>query len=309
LIRLFEVEPGIHTENILTMRIEFPRSRFPGNQEQQAFFQEAQRRIEGLPGVVQASAVSNLPLDGSNWGRWYTVEGEPEPAPGSEEAAAPSVEEPGQLGKRWLLWLGAAVLVVASIAAGVWRWRARSRPRFPEPRLGSSQRTKEEKDPDDSIPAFSGAIAAFSKVVGGNKTGTTEEFSFTASKDIRGIVVSYKCHSQSNSNYAQNTVEITIRRGEEVIGKLLDSYDSQTNWGDVMKAGFWHSREFGDVTLKRGDRVDLTVTAKAGDFRNYVTEIKICPLKARVSYPNDREFHGPLERDGSRPAATGDDGH
>ncbi len=216
---------------------------------------------------------------------------EPEPAPSSGDAPEPSVEEPPRLGRRGWLWLGAAVLVVVSVAAGVWRWAAWSTPRFPEPRLASSRRTQPQEDPDDSIAAFSEPIAAFSKVVGGNKTGTTEEFSFTASKDVRGIVVSYKCHSQSNTNYAENTVEITMRREGEVIGKLLDSYESQTDWGDVMKAGFWHSEEFADITLKGGDRVDLTVTAKAGDFRNYVSEIKICPLKKGEVYPNDRGYH------------------
>jgi putative ABC transport system permease protein len=95
--RLIDVEPGIQTENVLTMRLELLKAAYPGNQEQQVFFEEIRRRIEGLPGVVHASAVSNLPLGGNDWGRWYTVEGEPEPAAGMSPVANNRVITPGYL--------------------------------------------------------------------------------------------------------------------------------------------------------------------------------------------------------------------
>jgi hypothetical protein len=217
---------------------------------------------------------------------------QPQQAATSADAAAPSAAKIPRPAKRRLLWIGGAALVVLSVAAGVWRWSSPRTPRFPEPRLGRPRRVEEEEDLDDSIAAFSDAMATFSKVVGGTKTPVTEEFSFTSSKDVRGIVVSYKCHSQSNTNYAENLVQITIRRKGEVIGESLDSYESQTNWGDVTKLGFWHSEEFGEITLKAGDLVDLAVTVKAGDYRNFVSEIKVSPLDEGASYPDDREFHG-----------------
>ena len=216
----------------------------------------------------------------------------PQQAATSADAAAPSEAKIPRLAERRLLWIVGAILVVACVAAGVWRWSSAGTPTFPEPRLGSPRRAEEKEDPDDSIAAFSDAIATFSKVVGGTKTPVTEEFSFTSSKDVRGIVVSYKCHSQSNTNYAENLVQIAIRRKGEVLGELLDSYESQTNWGNVMKMGFWHSERFGDITLEAGDAVDLAVTVKAGDYRNFVSEIRVSPLDEGASYPDDREFHG-----------------
>jgi hypothetical protein len=189
-----------------------------------------------------------------------------------------------------LVWIVGGALVVVSVALGAWQWSRTTPPRFPEPLLGSPAPPPE----DDTPAALSDAMATFSQVIGEGKTPKTEQLSFTSAKRVEGIVVAYKCHSQSESNYEENTVELTLRRGEEVLGEWLDSYESQTDWGDVSEFGFWHSKQFADVSLAAGDRVDLTITVKAGDYLNWVSEIRICPWKKGASYPDDREFHGSL---------------
>jgi hypothetical protein len=192
-----------------------------------------------------------------------------EPEPEAEQVAsssgAPPEEQTPRRGRRVLVWIGATALVVAAVALGLWRW---------------------------SLPPTANPLATFSQVVGEGKVPQTEQFSFASPRKVEGIVVSYKCHSQSGSNWEQNIVALTLRRAGEVIGESFDSYESQTDYGDIQKVGFWHSEKFPGISLKRGDRVDLTVTVKAGDYRNWVSEIEIRPLREGVDYPDKRGFYG-----------------
>jgi putative ABC transport system permease protein len=85
LIRSFEqllaVQPGFEPEQLLTARVNLPRSQYEGPQRS-AFFREAIERIAGLPEVRSASAVSALPFSGPAVGTGFRVQGRPEPAAG-----------------------------------------------------------------------------------------------------------------------------------------------------------------------------------------------------------------------------------
>ena len=74
LFNLLRVDPGFHTERLLTFSID-PQLNGYSQQRGFALFRDLQDRLERLPGVVAAGAASPGPLSHSNWGANVTVEG------------------------------------------------------------------------------------------------------------------------------------------------------------------------------------------------------------------------------------------
>ena len=68
LIRLENVNPGFQPTNILTTRIALPGSKYEDGTGTKltAFWREAIRRVEAIPGVESAAVTSELPLSGLN---------------------------------------------------------------------------------------------------------------------------------------------------------------------------------------------------------------------------------------------------
>jgi putative ABC transport system permease protein len=79
LYRLQHVEPGFNPENVLTMRLALPQSKYSEPQRQRAFFEQLLAKIESLPGVRDVGAVNYLPLSGTGNRRNFSIEGQPEP--------------------------------------------------------------------------------------------------------------------------------------------------------------------------------------------------------------------------------------
>jgi putative ABC transport system permease protein len=57
-------DPGIPVDNLLTVEVELPDSRYPEKSHANAFYDELRERLERLPGVRHAAAMSALPLGG-----------------------------------------------------------------------------------------------------------------------------------------------------------------------------------------------------------------------------------------------------
>jgi putative ABC transport system permease protein len=83
-LHLHEVNPGFNTENMLTMRIWLPASRYGSNEQQTAFFQQVIDRIETVPAVRAVGAIQDIPLKANRMGFNFVIEG---------RAATRSVEE------------------------------------------------------------------------------------------------------------------------------------------------------------------------------------------------------------------------
>jgi predicted permease len=83
LLRLLEVSPGFNPDNVLTMRVPLPATKYPEDANLVAFHRELLQRVEGLPGVKGVATVSVIPLTGGNTSR-FIAEGKPAPAPGTE---------------------------------------------------------------------------------------------------------------------------------------------------------------------------------------------------------------------------------
>jgi predicted permease len=69
--RLLEVDPGFNPSSVLTFRVSLPSVSYAGRSEVVRFFEELIPRLEALPGVSSAGAVSVLPFSGTN--RWSSI--------------------------------------------------------------------------------------------------------------------------------------------------------------------------------------------------------------------------------------------
>jgi putative ABC transport system permease protein len=83
LMRSFEnilkVDPGFRPENVLTMRIALPDAEFSKPEQIRGFYSELLGRIQKLPGVRSAGAVSLIPLGGQNSSGTLTIDSQSVP--------------------------------------------------------------------------------------------------------------------------------------------------------------------------------------------------------------------------------------
>ena len=79
--RLMQVSPGFKPDNLLTMQIALPESKYPVTEphQAQAFYRQLLERVETLPGVKSVGATSSLPLAAGGWGKLLSIEGRPAP--------------------------------------------------------------------------------------------------------------------------------------------------------------------------------------------------------------------------------------
>ncbi|HKS96176.1 MAG TPA: FtsX-like permease family protein, partial [Terriglobia bacterium] len=73
---------GFNTDNVLTLRVALPESKYPKDVQVVAFYKQVLERIRALPGVTSASVVRPLPLTGDGWQTDFYLEGRPVPPPG-----------------------------------------------------------------------------------------------------------------------------------------------------------------------------------------------------------------------------------
>jgi putative ABC transport system permease protein len=95
MVRLLRVDPGFNSKNVLTMDISQPQvDLYYGPPVHAHFCQDLEERVGALAGIVSASAISHLPLEGRA-GRGFEIEGEADPGPEHQPAAGYSVTCPG----------------------------------------------------------------------------------------------------------------------------------------------------------------------------------------------------------------------
>lgn len=84
--RLQRVDPGFRSENLATMTVSLPASKYETVAAVTAFYRDVTERLARLPGAQAASAVSFLPITGSDGFGQLTIEGRPF-APGEAPGA------------------------------------------------------------------------------------------------------------------------------------------------------------------------------------------------------------------------------
>jgi predicted permease len=78
--RLQRVDPGLKPENVLTMSVTLPPTKYSESQPAKSvrFFDEVTSRIEQIPGVRFAGASTAMPISGwGGWGKFFTVDEHP----------------------------------------------------------------------------------------------------------------------------------------------------------------------------------------------------------------------------------------
>ena len=93
-VQLISIDPGFKTENLLTMHITLDGATY--NRRAGEYYKQVIERIESLPAVTSAAAVSTLPMSdvGVDFSRPYWREGEAEPV-GDGEKVAVRMATPG----------------------------------------------------------------------------------------------------------------------------------------------------------------------------------------------------------------------
>jgi len=86
LFRLLNTSPGFNPENILTMTVVLPATKYNDPSSQNNFQDQLNQRVAALPGVTATGTVDILPLQAGNTTIVY-LEGEPLPPPGQETEA------------------------------------------------------------------------------------------------------------------------------------------------------------------------------------------------------------------------------
>ncbi|HSE19710.1 MAG TPA: ABC transporter permease [Pyrinomonadaceae bacterium] len=86
LLRLLQTNIGFNTENLLTMTVIAPPSKYTEVNQQINFNDRLRERVQSLPGVAAAGTVNILPVNAGNTTRFY-IDGDPVPAPGKETEA------------------------------------------------------------------------------------------------------------------------------------------------------------------------------------------------------------------------------
>lgn len=76
-IRLQQVESGLRTENLLTMRIALPQTKYTTSQASAGFYQQVLERVSTLPGVEVAGVINLLPIQQYGTNGTVQVEGQP----------------------------------------------------------------------------------------------------------------------------------------------------------------------------------------------------------------------------------------
>jgi putative ABC transport system permease protein len=82
-IQVTHVDLGFTAPHLMTAIVNLPPARYQEPAQQAAFFENALRRIETVPGVVSAAVSDSIPLTGINDQGGFVIEGRPAPPPGA----------------------------------------------------------------------------------------------------------------------------------------------------------------------------------------------------------------------------------
>jgi len=80
-LNLHKVSPGFNPQNVVTMRVPLPESKYSEPPQARAFYQDLLGRVKALPGVQSAGVTSSIPLTGWNSIFGFEIPGRPA-APG-----------------------------------------------------------------------------------------------------------------------------------------------------------------------------------------------------------------------------------
>jgi len=85
---LTRVDLGIRTENVLSFRLPVPNKRLNGAEQIRSYYRQMLEKIEAVPGVRKAAAMTGVPARGSMFGMPFRIVGQPAADPSQRPGAA-----------------------------------------------------------------------------------------------------------------------------------------------------------------------------------------------------------------------------
>ncbi len=76
-LRLQSVNPGFNPENLITLEMQLPETKYPDRERQAIFQQQVVQRVAQIPGVQSVGTVDNLPFSGNELNAGWGIEGQP----------------------------------------------------------------------------------------------------------------------------------------------------------------------------------------------------------------------------------------
>jgi putative ABC transport system permease protein len=83
-IGLVRMDGGFNPENVLTMNLALPVTKYKDSTQRAIFYSDLITRVQAVPGVKSAGLVNYLPLGGANSSDAFLIEGTPDPPAGQE---------------------------------------------------------------------------------------------------------------------------------------------------------------------------------------------------------------------------------
>jgi putative ABC transport system permease protein len=96
--RLQSIDPGFDAKNLLTVRLLLPTSKYGQDSQRIAFFKQLGERLDSIPGVRSAGAISVLPFGTGGAATSIEIEGRPAPPPGQQLVGDVRVVDNGYFG-------------------------------------------------------------------------------------------------------------------------------------------------------------------------------------------------------------------
>ena len=96
LLALRNDDPGFNLDNVLTMQVALPSTRYPEASQRTAFFDSALARLRALPGVESAATIDDLPFEGGSV-QPIVLEGRPELLPRDQPTVQVRQVTPGYI--------------------------------------------------------------------------------------------------------------------------------------------------------------------------------------------------------------------
>lgn len=81
------IDPGFKPDHLLTLEYRMPKNRYPEPAQQAEFHRQVAEQVAAIPGVKSATVAMAMPFGGNGAFGPFKVEGQPEPARGSEPRA------------------------------------------------------------------------------------------------------------------------------------------------------------------------------------------------------------------------------
>jgi len=94
-VRLSSLNPGFNPDNVLTMMLNLPGSKYREPHQQAAFMQQVTSQMSEIPGIESAGIVNSLPFGGGFGSRYLQIEGRPPQPPGQGLNANFNLSGPG----------------------------------------------------------------------------------------------------------------------------------------------------------------------------------------------------------------------